>query len=251
LRKTGLSTRRFNSNFDETLVTSTLLPVLSHRLFHYGAVTLIRVGRYGHVIAGGQLSTIEERGYCALVRRLASNMAMAADDRRASADESFVRLLTAEQFKLLRYIAILLGDPEAASNVLQDTNLVLWRKAAEFKEGTNFSAWARQVAYWEVRAYVRNEKRDRHVFSEEVIEQLAEQAVEEPFDAEVRVSLRHCLQGISSSNLQLLQKRYAEGLSIAALADECGKTDSAIKVGLMRLRRALLKCIRQRIASFQ
>jgi RNA polymerase sigma-70 factor (ECF subfamily) len=178
-------------------------------------------------------------------------MAIAADERSGGADESFVQLLTAEQFKLKRYIAILLGDPEAASNVLQDTNLVLWRKAAEFKRGTNFSAWARQVAYWEVRAYVRNERRDRHVFSEEVIEQLAEQTADEPFDAEVRVSLRHCLQGISSSNLQLLQKRYAEGLSISALAEECGKTDSAIKVGLMRLRRALLKCIRQRMSSFQ
>ncbi len=176
-------------------------------------------------------------------------MANAADDSRDFGDESFVRLLTAEQFKLLRYIAILLGDPEAASNVLQDTNLVLWRKATEFKRGSNFSAWVRQVAYWEVRAYVRDERRDRHVFSEEVIEQLAAQAVEEPFDAEVRVSLRDCLQHISKPNLRLLQKRYEEGLSIAALAKQLGKTDSAVKVGLLRLRRALLKCIRQRLAG--
>jgi RNA polymerase sigma-70 factor (ECF subfamily) len=174
-------------------------------------------------------------------------MASSADEKLEMGDEGFVQLLTAEQFKLLRYIAVLLGDPEAASNVLQDTNLVLWRKAAEFKRGTNFSAWARQIAYWEVRAYVRDEKRDRHVFSEEVIEQLAQQTTDEPFDAEVRVSLRDCLQHISKSNLRLLQKRYEEGLSIAALASQTGKTDSAIKVGLLRLRRALLKCIRQRL----
>jgi RNA polymerase sigma-70 factor, ECF subfamily len=177
-------------------------------------------------------------------------MATATEQRLDGDDESFVQLLTAEQFKLLRYIAILLGDPEAAANVLQDTNLVLWRKASEFKRGTNFSAWARQVAYWEVRAYVRNERRDRHVFSEEVIEQLAQQSVDEPFDAEVRVSLRHCLQSISKSNLRLLQKRYEEGLSISALAEQCGKSDSAIKVGLLRLRRALLKCIRRRLDSY-
>jgi RNA polymerase sigma-70 factor, ECF subfamily len=177
-------------------------------------------------------------------------MASGADNNRDSADENFVQLLTAEQFKLLRYIAILLGDPEAARNVLQDTNLVLWRKASEFQPGSNFSAWARKVAYWEVRAYVRDEKRDRHVFSEEVIEQLAEQTSEEPYDAEMRVSLRHCLQHISKSNLHILQKRYEEGMSISALAKQFGKSDSAMKVGLLRLRRALLKCIRQRLDGF-
>jgi RNA polymerase sigma-70 factor, ECF subfamily len=177
-------------------------------------------------------------------------MASGADVDRGSADESFVQLLTAEQFKLLHYIAVLLGDPEAARNVLQDTNLVLWRKASQFQRGSNFSAWARKVAYWEVRAYARDEKRDRHVFSEEVIEQLAEQTAEDPFDAEVRVSLRHCLQHISKSNLQLLEKRYEEGMSISALAKLFGKTDSAMRVGLMRLRRALLKCIRQRVDEF-
>jgi RNA polymerase sigma-70 factor, ECF subfamily len=177
-------------------------------------------------------------------------MTSGADDNRGRADESFVQLLTAEQFNLLRYIAVLLGDPEAARNVLQDTNLVLWRKASQFQPGSNFSAWARKVAYWEVRAYARDEKRDRHVFSEEVIEQLAEQAPEEPFDAEMRISLRHCLQHISKSNLHLLQKRYEEGMSISALAKLFGKTDSAMKVGLLRLRRALLKCIRQRLDEF-
>jgi len=176
-------------------------------------------------------------------------MATEADDRRESGDEGFVQLLTAEQFKLLRYIAIWLGDPEAASNVLQDTNLVLWRKSTEFKRGTNFSAWARQIAYWEVRAYVRDERRDRHVFSEEVIEQLAAKTTNESYDAEVRVSLRHCLQQISKANLRLLQKRYEEGLSITALAKQVGKSDSAVKVGLLRLRRALLKCIKLRLAD--
>jgi len=180
----------------------------------------------------------------------ANSMANAAEEFRDNADESFVQLLTAEQFKLLRYIAVLLGDPEAARNVLQDTNLVLWRKASEFQPGSNFSAWARKVAYWEVRAYVRDEKRDRHVFSEEVIEQLAEHSTDEPYDAEMRVSLRHCLQHISKSNLNILQKRYEEGMSISALAKQFGKSDSAMKVGLLRLRRALLKCIRQRLDGF-
>jgi RNA polymerase sigma-70 factor, ECF subfamily len=177
-------------------------------------------------------------------------MASAGDERQNGGDEGFIQLLTAEQFKLLRYIAVLLGDPEAASNVLQDTNLVLWRKAAEFKRGSNFSAWARQVAYWQIRAYIRDQRRDRHVFSDEVIAQLAEATVEDTFDPEVRVSLRHCLQQISKANLSLLRSRYEEGRSISSLAEQCGKTELAVRVGLLRIRRALLKCIRQRIDGY-
>lgn len=76
-------------------------------------------------------------------------------------DEAFVQLLTAEQLRLLHYIAKLLGDPNEAQNVLQETNLVLWRKSGEFQAGTNFSAWAHNVAYWQVRAFVRDRQRDR------------------------------------------------------------------------------------------
>lgn len=172
-----------------------------------------------------------------------------AERRRGEVDEAFVQLLTAEQFRLLQYIAMLLGDPHAANNVLQETNLVLWRKSGEFQPGTSFSAWARQVAYWQVQAYVRDRRRDRHVFSEQLIDQLANRDYETIDEAENRIALRHCLKQVSNSNLQLLRQRYEQGLSIASLAQRLGRTQSAVKVGLMRIRRALLKCIEKQLAE--
>jgi RNA polymerase sigma-70 factor (ECF subfamily) len=161
--------------------------------------------------------------------------------------EVFVQLLTAEQLKLLYYIAKLLGDPNEAQNVLQETNLVLWRKAAEFRLGSNFSAWAHNVAYWQVRAFVRDRQRDRHVFSEELIEQLASHE-EHAFDPDMRLALRHCLSQTSVPNMELLRQRYQAGLSIKELADRLGKKTSAVKVSLLRIRRALLKCIEAKLA---
>lgn len=165
------------------------------------------------------------------------------------ADEQFVQLLTAIQLKLLNYIAMLLGDPHAAANVLQETNLVLWRKAKEFQCGSNFSAWAHQVAYWQVQAYVRDRRRDRHVFDESLIEQLAKHEPEADLGIDVRLALRHCLSQVSPRNLNLLRKRYEGGQSIATMADQLGKTPSAIKVGLMRLRKALMGCIQRKLAD--
>lgn len=166
-----------------------------------------------------------------------------------SSEEALVQLLTAEQLKLLHYIAMLLGDPHEAQNVLQETNLVIWRKASDFQAGTNFSAWAHQIAYWQVRAYVRDRHRDRHVFNEKLIDQLASRSVDDSVEAETRVALRHCMKQTSKQNLEMLRKRYEEGLSIISLAEELGKTPSAVKVRLMRIRQALLNCIQQQRAS--
>ena len=164
--------------------------------------------------------------------------------------EAFVQLLTAEQLKLLHYIARLLGNPNEAQNVLQETNLVLWRKSNDYCHGTNFSAWARNVAYWQVRAYVRDRQRDRHVFNEELVQQLAKRDEDEVFEPEMRIALRHCLAEMSSSNLDMLRQRYEGGLTIQDLAVNVGKSPTSVKVGLLRMRRALLKCIERKIAGF-
>lgn len=174
----------------------------------------------------------------------------AASSREEPTSEAFVQLLTAEQLKLLHYIARLLGNPNEAQNVLQETNLVLWRKSSDYSPGTNFSAWARNVAYWQVRAYVRDRQRDRHVFNEELVQQLAKRDEDEAFEPEMRIALRHCLSEVSPSNLDMLRQRYEGGVSIQELALNVGKTPSSVKVGLLRIRRALLKCIERKIAGF-
>src|SRR5262245_43171691 len=125
----------------------------------------------------------------------------------AESRDEFVRLLTGEQTSLFSYIATLLGDVNDASNVLQQTNMVLWRKADEFEAGTSFHAWARKVAYFQTLAYIRDMKRDKLVFDEELILQLADRPTIEDED-ERRIALRHCLGTLSESSLELLQQRY-------------------------------------------
>ena len=168
-------------------------------------------------------------------------------------EEHFVQLLTDEQSKLLNYIAMLLGDPHAARNVLQEANLVIWRKASEFELGTSFTAWTRKIAFWQAQAYARDLRRDRHVFSDELMGQLAQHrsaSLSEDEDASPRIALRHCMSRLNRGHLDLLRERYEEDTPISEMARRAGKTPTAMKVGLLRLRRALLKCIRKEL-SFQ
>jgi RNA polymerase sigma-70 factor, ECF subfamily len=161
--------------------------------------------------------------------------------------DEFVKLLTSAQPRLFSYLTMVLGDVHEANNVLQETNVTLWTKADEFALGTNFFAWAREVAYFKALAFTRDRRRDKLILDQEFVEQI----VEEPTSAEMdqrRATLRHCLSELSEKQLNLLRQRYGNGTSIAAIARDEHKTVAAVKMVLRRLRMALMGCIERRLA---
>ena len=161
--------------------------------------------------------------------------------------DEFVKLLTAAQPRLFSYLAMVLGDVHDANNVLQETNVTLWTKADDFAAGTNFFAWAREVAYFKAIAFTRDRRRDKLILDQEFVEQV----IEEPEFAELdqrRATLRHCLSELSEKQLNLLRQRYGAGTSIAAIAEDEHKTAAAVKMVLRRLRMALMGCIERRLA---
>jgi RNA polymerase sigma-70 factor (ECF subfamily) len=161
----------------------------------------------------------------------------------------FVQALTKAQLGLLRYITALVGNTDAASNILQETNLLLWQKADEFQPGTNFEAWATKVAYWQVKAYVRDRGRDRHVFSEELVTQLAESS-EDASDIDVTVRLlQRCLEVLRRADRELIALRYGNGFSVRQMSSHLGKSPAAVKGALMRTRRALKACVERRLSQ--
>jgi RNA polymerase sigma-70 factor (ECF subfamily) len=160
--------------------------------------------------------------------------------------EAFVAMLVAAQSRLFGYILTLLGDVEDARNVLQQTNLTLWRNSSTFTPGTSFQAWSRRIAYYKVLGFLRDKERDRHVFDEELLQQLSARASEIDED-EQRVALRHCLSRLSDDHLDLIRQRYLPGKSIRDIAELRSKSESAIKVALLRIRQALARCIEDQL----
>jgi RNA polymerase sigma-70 factor, ECF subfamily len=160
----------------------------------------------------------------------------------------FVQLLTKAQLGLLRYITALVGNTDTANNILQETNLLLWQKADEFEAGTNFDAWATKVAYWQVKAYVRDRGRDRHVFSEELVTQLAESS-EGAAEIDLTIQmLQRCLEVLRRADRELIALRYGSSFSVRQISSHLGKSPAAVKGALLRTRRALRACIERRLA---
>lgn len=158
--------------------------------------------------------------------------------------DEFITLLTAAQTSLWAYVFSLLPDHVAAQDVLQETNLTLWRKANAFQPGTSFLAWACQVAYFHVLSHRRRARRDRLVFDEEVLAYLAERQAERAEGLGERlVALRGCLEKLPPPSRQLLEKRYAPGGSVKELAEADGRSVAALSQVLYRIREKLLDCI--------
>jgi RNA polymerase sigma-70 factor (ECF subfamily) len=166
----------------------------------------------------------------------------------ADSKTQFVQLLTSAQPRLYSYIATLLGDVHNANNVLQEANLLLWTKADDFQPGTNFIAWAREIAYFKALSFVRDVKRDRLIVNHDLVERVFEKS-DHIDDDERRIALRHCISELSERQQDLLRVRYANGSSVAEIARQTEKTEGAVKMALSRVRMALMACVQRRLAQ--
>ena len=104
----------------------------------------------------------------------------------------------------------ILSDPTSANEVLGETNVTLWRKAAEFQEPEsggdgNFGAWAVRVAHFEVMAFRKRRHNDRHVFDSDLISGLAADAERATEDLEEkRHALRMCLEKLPAADRRII-----------------------------------------------
>jgi RNA polymerase sigma-70 factor, ECF subfamily len=164
--------------------------------------------------------------------------------------EQFVRNLTNCQPALYAYILSLLPNRTDASDVLQDANLVMWRRSDEYVEGTNFLAWAYKIARYKVLAHHRDRRRDRHIFDDDLFSRLADAAGRRPRDPEgVASLLDDCVEDLAPAQRQLVQDRYAPGGSVQEMAQKLGQSAAALSVTLSRIRHALLECVRRKLAG--
>jgi RNA polymerase sigma-70 factor (ECF subfamily) len=159
-------------------------------------------------------------------------------------------MLTQSQGRLYAYILSLLPESNTARDVLQETNVVLWRKADQFVEGTNFIAWAYSIARTMVLTSYRQRQRDRHIFDESLVAMLADES--EDSDREPDLCSRildECLLTLSPKQRELLTQRYGPSGSVAAIARGLGRTPASVSVTLSRLRHALVQCVRRKLAG--
>src|SRR3954447_1021968 len=120
---------------------------------------------------------------------------MAAEQHdETEARKRLIPLITRHQRQVFLYIYVLVLNRSDAEDLLQETSLVICEKFNEFKEGTDFVAWACQIAYWRVRYSRQKYARAKVVFDQEIVDVIAQTADSLAEDLDERhEALERCL----------------------------------------------------------
>lgn len=180
----------------------------------------------------------------------ASSTDFSPTENSAAPDAGFVQLFTMVQRKLYLFILAQVPRPTDAEEILQETNLVIWRKSDRFEPGTNFFAWAAQIANYEVLKYRDRRQRDKLYFSDAFIEKVAEEAQAGIEDLEARrKALAICLGKLREEDRELVERRYAPGENGKSVAELLNRPANSVYQSLGRIRRALLECVNRQLAA--
>ena len=156
----------------------------------------------------------------------------------------FADLMADHQPRLFGYIRSLGVDEQSAKDILQETNVTLLKKSRDYEPGTNFTAWAFRVAYFEVLTWRRRRGRERLHFNDDLVESLAAKAEENTAGYDDRLdSLQRCIGELPERQREVVERRYLKGEAVQDIAEDLGFKANAASQLLFRARTNLLKCM--------
>jgi RNA polymerase sigma-70 factor (ECF subfamily) len=165
-------------------------------------------------------------------------------------EQEFLQLFTRSQRGLHAYILAYVHDPNTAADLLQETNIVLWQKFDQFESGTNFFAWAREIARLTVIRHRRTGARRIGTLDPHLLEELAFRASElASSDLDDREVLNSCLRKLKEKDRELISSRYRPGVSVGEMAIRLGRSENSVSQSLCRIRRNLAECIERTLRA--
>jgi len=163
--------------------------------------------------------------------------------------ERFAAMWTSAQPTVAAFIRTLVPDYLEADEVLQRVAVALVRKYSQYDPTRSFASWAIGVAKFEVLYFRRERATDRHIFGDDIVEQVAGQyeILAEEIDP-LRDALRHCLDQLAGRSRQVVELRYRRGMPSHNIAQEMDLSAGAVRMLLCRVRDTLRRCVKRRMA---
>jgi RNA polymerase sigma-70 factor (ECF subfamily) len=160
----------------------------------------------------------------------------------------FIAALTRHQPALEAFCHAQLVHRQDAREALQATCVKLWEKSGEWNPDTEFLPWAFAVARFTVLSHLRDRMRDRLVFDEDVVLAMSEESETAAAQyADRREALDSCLGKLKPDQRDLLREHYLSGRAVRELSASRSRSESAVKMTLLRLREQLSACIQRQL----
>lgn len=149
------------------------------------------------------------------------------------------------------YVLSIVPDFTLAEDIVQETFLVVSRKAESFTLGTSFPAWVKTIARFKALETIRKERSKNVVLSEEVLDALDAEPhpYSSPAEVDSRVkTLRECIAELAPQARKTIEFRYRGDHLPTQIAQLMGCTVNSTNVTLSRARSFLRDCVHRRMA---
>ena len=162
----------------------------------------------------------------------------------------FLQHFTANAQRIHGYILALMHHDGGTQDVFQEVSMLCWEKFDEFTPGTDFLAWARQIARFRVLKYWEAQRRRPSPFSDAFLDSLSTDiaAMGDRMDLELR-ALASCYKKLPPRDRELVDLRYRPGAKTREVAEQIGRPLSTVYRMLNKVHDALMRCIDRMLAD--
>jgi RNA polymerase sigma-70 factor, ECF subfamily len=166
------------------------------------------------------------------------------------AEDDFVRTLIKNQMRVYAYIVSLVPNRADADEVFQECCVILWSKHNEFVPGTNFLAWACQIALNKIFTLRKTQSRNRLVFDDEFLKAVSDERLAANERLELRsAALGGCLEKLKQRDRELIDGWYRYQGTTKELAEELGRPIDTVYKALKRIRGTLFDCVSRSVRA--
>jgi len=163
--------------------------------------------------------------------------------------EKFLRLFTANEPAIRAFVRNLVPSRIDADDVLQEVAIVLWNKFDEFRCDGDFRTWAYGIAKFKVLSWIRDQRRDRLMLANDVVEMIATDSHHMDHRLQrQRELLEFCFHKVSPRDRELLLQAYQPNSTIQDVALSSGRTVAGFYQWLYRMRQLLQECVHRELA---
>ena len=141
-------------------------------------------------------------------------------------------------------------DAGDVPDVLQQVAVKLVRNFDAYDQDRPFVPWAIGIAKNEVLAWRRMQATDRHRFSDDVVQLIADaftQSSEQ--DQALEDALQNCLAKLQGRGRKALELHYGQGMKTDVIAATLEMSGGAVRMLLCRARESLRQCIHRKMAE--
>ena len=157
--------------------------------------------------------------------------------------QAFDELYRRYQTRLTRFVGNLVRQPQIVEEVLDDTLMVVWERAADFKGESKLSTWIFAIAYRKAMKAVRR-------YDVPVEDPDAENRASQEIDPEgafgqarLHTLLRDAMTELSPDHRSVVELTYFQDLSYREIADIMDCPVDTVKTRMFYARRHLKRCL--------